>query len=383
MPGQIGDNVYIYYGHGYDVCKQNSDKLAITTVPENSYYVSKSACGIVSTLDGYYQNLYVDASGSLVNPEDPIHKKLLEKKLDSELEIHKPGDEIVDSYYYSLGFYPPYKNKGDEFVIAFSGLRHYSANKKYVRKNFGFKKYKLTDLVPKKVLLESYEGAIFPDKETVQRLVTKDFYSYDDLKKLSQNNELNILVRHLILWHKGIHYMLLCRNTSEFCKKAAFKRRLYSAEKHGTHWNTMKRLLRFANDDQNVKNHIAALKKKKKVLQIPNEEVENVYLKIRPDRWKFINALRWKAIRNVTGKNKKVEKPNGCPPGQVRNSVTKKCRERRKPGPKSNNATRKAKANAKAKACPPGQVRNSVTKKCRDKRKPGPKEKGKVNGWVV
>ena len=316
-------DVYIYYGHGSDICYK-SGALVITTVPKDACYVSKSACGIVTSNIGLDENLYIDVSGALVSPELPDHKNLLEKRFDSALEIHKPGDEIVESYFNSFGFYPNNKKGGENlFMIAVSGLRHYSTLNNYVKMNFGRKKYNRTDLVPKNIILESYEGAIFPDKETIHKIFVKDLYSFDDLKQISKNPELKIPVRTLLNRYKGIHYMLLCRNIHESCKEAAFKRRLYSAEKHGTNWNTLKRVLRFANDEQNIEKHMAVIKNKG--IKIPKEEILNMYTKIPIDRQKYLDAL---------GKNKNTTR-KGCPPGQVRNAVTKKCREKRKPGPKA------------------------------------------------
>jgi hypothetical protein len=384
----IGDNVYIYFGHASDICYKNGD-LALTPVPNDTYYVSKSSCGLVTTVRGLDENLYVDASGALQRPETPAHKKLLETRFDSALEIHKPGEEIVESRYNSFGFYPPFKKGMEIFMIYNSGLRHYSAANDYKRIKVPLREFKLTDLVPKDVIFESYKGAIFPDTETLTKVFTKDFYTYEDLIKLSKNDDLRTPVKKLINRYKGIHYMLLCREIHESCKKEAFKRRLYSAEKHDTHWNTFKRIMRFERDKKNIEKYMSAIKNK--AVPIPSEDIENIYLKTKPDRWKYINALRWKEIRNIakTKKNKsksksKKEAREVCQPGQVRDAITKKCREKVKRvknvtrSNKKEEAKAKAKAKANAKACPPGQVRNAFTKNCREKRKPGPKPKEKA-----
>ena len=63
-------------------------------------------------------------------------------------------------------------------------------------------------------------------------------------------------------------------------------------------------------------------------------------------------------------------KVSPCPPGQVRDAKTKKCRDRAKrpTPPKKNSANANTrKKREKVSPCPPGQVRDAKTKKCRER----------------
>lgn len=59
-------------------------------------------------------------------------------------------------------------------------------------------------------------------------------------------------------------------------------------------------------------------------------------------------------------------KQSPCPPGQVRNAKTKKCRDRKKPEPLPAGEEPKPKPKpVKRTPCPPGEIRNAKTKKCK------------------
>jgi hypothetical protein len=93
-------------------------------------------------------------------------------------------------------------------------------------------------------------------------------------------------------------------------------------------------------------------------------KLKSIYLPSKNDRTpvSFIEKLK-----EVKKKNEAKRSLSPCRPGQVRNAVTKECRDRKKRVPVSkkknnnnNNAAEKKRANTRKSRCPKGEVRNAT-----------------------
>lgn len=252
-------NVYSYFGHAGDICI-SSGKLKVADVPKGNMYVTRSGCGLVAMVNHSFGSLLVDTNTStaLFDPRKKANKQTIEQFLGGEVEVHKEGDDIVESMYNPLGLY---KHKSGKITIFLSGLRNMNSFKNFPVKNgklqYEFQHFEPNTRVPKQVILQSFEGAIYPTKATVAKTFTSASYSVEQLDKIAE--QLRKPVLQLMKQYPGIHYNLLCRSIHETCKKAAVDRRLISASKYGTQFDTLKRTLLLESNVKDIEAFIKSL----------------------------------------------------------------------------------------------------------------------------
>ncbi len=125
---QIAENgtIYLYGGHGNDVCDKNSKEVVIDTVPDNCIYISSAECGKITYANFLYNEFFMSSK-----EED---KKLIREIFSSEkkrqefaekvgispdsLHIHYPGMKYVVNIFSPFAYY----NNKDIDAIMLSGL---------------------------------------------------------------------------------------------------------------------------------------------------------------------------------------------------------------------------------------------------------------------
>ena len=336
-------NVYSYYGHAGDICISNGD-LKMAKVPKNSTYVARTGCGLVALVDQSFGNLLVDPvlRNALQRPQDATKKKTIETFIGEEIEIHEPNTEIVESMYNPLGVY---EGKKGTFTIFLSGMRDEKSFKNFGVHNgkldYSFQTFPKGSRVPKRILLQSFQGAIYPSKQTVLRTFVKDSYSQQELERIAKDLKRSVV--ELMREYPGIHYNLLCRSVHESCRKAALKRRIFSAYQFDTQFETLQRTLKYEDNDKNIESFLQQLPEafyqnldKVALLQLQKD--------VPPTRRKYIEYILNKR-RTIVPEKKAVEPiqvvkksktkkndPKSCSPGYVYNSTRKNCRKQRNPG---------------------------------------------------
>ena len=378
-------NVYSYFGHAGDICISTGD-LKLATVPKHCTYVARTGCGLVALVNQTFGNLLVDPTihNALQNPFQSSNKQTIEAFLDEEIEIHTENTEIVESMYNPLGLY---SGKGNTFTIFLSGLRNAESFETFPKRggklNYPFQNFPKGSRVPKEVIVQSFEGAIYPTQATIRKTFVKDSYSEQELESIAK--ELKRSTVELMKQYPGVHYNLLCRSVHESCTKAAIKRRLISAYKFDTQFDTLQRTLLHEENEKNIEAFLQ---------QLPEAFYENVDMASLMKLQAKLPTNRKKYIQYIVNKYHTLfpeKRKTPCLPGQVRNPNTKLCegtrkretKEKTKKAEKAKTKKRltpileekekekKTKPTRKIHACPSGYRWSETRKRCRKQKKPG------------
>ena len=243
-------NIYSYYGHGSDVCLP-SGLIKLNNVPKDCTYINRTGCGLQARMGHRFGDMLIRKKLRTVLANPFENRGILGEMVGGEVEIHPEGDDFVESRFYPLGFYPEFRP--GSFMIFLSGMRDSESFTSFPTKagklQYPQQVFPNDAIVPKSVILQSFEGAIYPTPAVVRSTFTKDSYTMAELDVLSKT--LSIHISKLMKRYPGIHYNLLCRSASPTCKEAILKQRALSATKFRTQLNAVRRTLKF---EKNVKN---------------------------------------------------------------------------------------------------------------------------------
>jgi hypothetical protein len=118
----------------------------------------------------------------MLDPQKASHKRTIEQFLKGEIEIHTEGADIVESMYNPMGLY---KSKPGQFTIFLSGMRMMRSFASFPvqqgKLQYRFQNFPMDSRVPREVILQAFEGAIYPSPKTVQTTFVKASYSHKEL----------------------------------------------------------------------------------------------------------------------------------------------------------------------------------------------------------
>ena len=367
--------LYQYFGHSTDRCDEDG-KMIISEVPKGSMYINKTGCGLINYMNGYkFAELFInpELKQATKNPEE--NTQIMADFCESEIVIHKEGDDFVEAMYYPFGIFP---SRGGDFLLFLSGFRdsEYFSNMKMGTHGLNYKKYSSGQLVPKKVIQELFAGALYPTQAMVSKTFTKAEYSFEELQTLGK--ELKIPISNLLQKYPGIHYNFLCRAVSNHCMEDALQRRIASAKKYRTQLNTLIRTILYEEQERNIKRFMDKMKSDPTFLEGVNI-LEIMYHRDQApqDRKKYFTEVVKMKREMVKGNGQgKVlfPLPKRCKEGQILNIRTKVCIEptppkavimkARCPKGTTRNKTTKLCKGEKLPRCPKGTARNKTTKLC-------------------
>ena len=243
-------NIYSYYGHATDVCLP-SGELRIGIVPKESMYINRTGCGLQARMPNKFGKILIQKKYQ--KPlEDPVkYKKLWDEFLGSEIEIHNEDEEFVESRFFPLGFYPNYRP--GHFMIYISGMR----NAESFQQTFTKQVFPNDASISREIVLQSFEGAIYPTKKVLDETFLKETYTAEELDAISKR--LSIRTLKLIKYYPGKHFNFLCRTAHRSCKEAIFRHRAISAKRHRTELETIRRTLMFEKDETHVEEFLKSL----------------------------------------------------------------------------------------------------------------------------
>jgi hypothetical protein len=243
-------NIYSYYGHATDICLP-SGELRIGIVPKESMYINRTGCGLQARMPNKFGKILIQKKFQKAL-EDPVHhKKVWDEFLGSEIEIHKEDEAFVESRFFPLGFYPNYRP--GKCMIYVSGMR----NKDSFATKFTKQIFPNDASISREIVLQSFEGAIYPTKRELSETFRKETYTVEELDAISKT--LSIRIVKLIQYYPGIHFNFLCRTAHRSCKEAVFRHRANSARHHHTELETIRRTLMFEKHETNVEEFLSSL----------------------------------------------------------------------------------------------------------------------------
>lgn len=229
--------VYLYQGHGAEVCDPATGKLINKPVPDGSLYILSGICGSLTSInfDNILQMMKDKYDIILQNPirfKKEIESALSKPNYEASIVIYSPGMEFVDNNFYpgSIWKYP------GQIRIRNSGILEKTQIER--REIHPKDKYLQTPLPDFNELLPFFEGSIYPTQQEIQdRLATinpQPVWTFEEVNGFFSN--MMRPASQLVNEHPGIHFNLLCRSLTikdKSCTKAILARRISSVEERG------------------------------------------------------------------------------------------------------------------------------------------------------
>jgi hypothetical protein len=219
--------IYVYIGHGRDICNMEEFKLELSSVPDDCLYVNSATCGLTTETDFKKVLSFLQSSPEiLANPienKDLIETSIKEDNFYISLQIYRPNPSTNSEKFVNNTFQPfdihklPTHMGTPKFLIGtHSGL--ISSTKVVPSIKYGV--YEL-ESISLNHLVDIFRASVYPTPEQIHNyFISKygnsaDSFTYDQLKDCSRY--FYKPVRTIMEQLKGIHYNLLCRNTSSAC----------------------------------------------------------------------------------------------------------------------------------------------------------------------
>jgi hypothetical protein len=249
--------IYLYGGHGGDVCDPKTHAPILKRVPKGCIYITISECGVVSLTseerERNFRSKDPEIRKILQFPYLSEHKILLKELLEVEsmknIHIKYPGDEYVDSTLYPLAYWD---NEKDGRRLRYSGLCEKSKlealGEKGHLKNYPTQKEDPHLTILKTDVLEMFEASVYPTYAEVKKALDNTWGGprgtsifggqFEEVEKRIEY-EMGFVhgvsdpsgpdafcnVSYMMREFPGIHYNVVCRSVGEHCLAHAVARR--------------------------------------------------------------------------------------------------------------------------------------------------------------
>ena len=210
--------LYQYFGHSSDYCDEKGT-MYITEVPKGSMYINKTGCGLINYMNGAkFAELFIDPELKRATRDPVRHTDSLAKFCESDIVIHKAGDDFVEAIYYPLAIFPMRRG---EFLLFLSGMRdsEYFSKMTPQTNQIKYLRYQPGEMVLQKTIVEVFSGALYPTQAMVKKVFTKSEYSYEQLQVLGKELQIPILrliqEKYVSDIRSMLNYMQLTGQTNE------------------------------------------------------------------------------------------------------------------------------------------------------------------------
>lgn len=247
--------VFLYQGHGGEICDRATGKLINKPVPDGSLYILSGICGAVTTINydnilGMMRDKYDIILQNPVKFKKEIESALSRPTYEAKIVVYSPGMEFIDNKFFPAAIW----KHAPLLRIKNSGLLEKSrAELDNIRPKDETIQTPLADF---NELLPFFQGSVYPTAEEIQEklgtLNPKPVWTYEETERFFF--DLMKPTSEILSERPGIHFNLLCRSIDikdESCRKATLARRISSVEERGRNIvQTLKQA--YLSDDENT-----------------------------------------------------------------------------------------------------------------------------------